>query len=86
MTTGVDEVDKRIHDLAERESECDSLFNEIKSGNGERSQQYIALRDSCKELRRGILMSAKSAGLKRERVETEIVNARKQVSSNVKQA
>jgi hypothetical protein len=77
MTTGFDEVDNRIHDLAERENECEGLFEEIKNGNGEKSLRYLALRDSCKELRKGIFKSALSAGLTRERIKTEIVKARK---------
>jgi phage FluMu gp28-like protein len=77
MTTGSDEFDSRIHDLAERENECDGLFEEIKNGNGEQSVHYITLRDSCKELRKGIFRSAMSAGLTRERINTEIEKARK---------
>jgi hypothetical protein len=76
MTTGFDEVDNRIHDLVERENECDDLFEEIKHGNGENSLRYLALRDSCKELRKGIFRSAMSAGLTRERIKTEIKEAR----------
>jgi hypothetical protein len=78
MTTGFDEFHNRIHDLAERENECDNLFEEIKNGNGEQSLRYLALRDSCKELRREIFRSAKVAGLTRERIKTEIKNARNQ--------
>jgi len=78
MTTGFDEFHNRIHDLAERENECDNLFEEIKNGNGEQSLRYLALRDSCKELRREIFRSAKVAGLTRERIKTEINNARNQ--------
>jgi hypothetical protein len=74
-----DEVDSRIHDLAERENECEGLFEEIKNGNGEKSLRYLELRDSCKELRKGIFKSAMSAGLTRERIKTEIVKARKPV-------
>ena len=76
MTTGSDEFDNRIRDLAERENECDDLFEEIKNGKGEKSLRYLALRDSCKELRKGILRSAMSAGLTRERVKTEIEKVR----------
>jgi len=79
MTTGFEEVDNRIHDLAERENECEGLFEEIKNGNGEKSLRYLALRDSCKELRKGIFRSAMSMGLTRERIKTEIVKARKPV-------
>ena len=78
MTTGFDEFHNRIHDLAERENECDDLFEEIKNGNGENSLRYLALRDSCKELRKEILRSAMSAGLTRERIKTEIKEARNQ--------
>jgi hypothetical protein len=86
MTTGFDEVDNRIHDLAERENECDGLFEEIRNGNGEKSLRYIALRDSCKELRRGIFRSAMSAGLTREKIKTEIVKARNHMTAtNAKQ-
>ena len=49
MTTGFDEFDNRILDLAERENECNGLFEEIKNGNGEESVRYLALRDSCKQ-------------------------------------
>ena len=87
MTTGFDEFHNRIHDLAERENECDGLFEEIKNGNGENSLRYFALRDSCKELRKGIFRNALSAGLTRERVKTEIKEARNQkVATKGKQA
>ena len=86
MTIGSDEFDKRIHDLAERESECDSLFEEIKKGNGEKSLRYLAVRNSCKELRKEILKNAMSAGLPKERIKTKINEARnKPTSRNVKQ-
>ena len=78
MTTGFDEFHNRIHELAERENECDDLFEEIKNGNGENSLRYLALRDACKELRKGIFRSAMSAGLTRERIKTEIKEARNQ--------
>jgi len=87
MTTGFDEFDTKIHDLAERENECDALFEEVKNGNGEKSLRYLALRDSCKELRKGIFRNALSAGLTRERVKTEIKEARNQkVATKGKQA
>jgi len=76
MTTGFDEFHNRIHALAERENECDNLFEEIKKGNGEKSLRYLALRDSCKQLRKEIFRSAKVAGLTRERIKTEIKEAR----------
>jgi hypothetical protein len=86
MTTGFDEFNSRIHDLAQRENECDDLFEEVKNGNGEKSLRYLALRDSCKELRKGIFRSALSAGLTRERIRTEIVKARNQLTAtNAKQ-
>jgi hypothetical protein len=78
MTTGFDVFHDKIHDLAELENECDDLFEEIKNGNGENSLRYLALRDSCKELRKTIFRSAMSAGLTRERIKTEIKEARKQ--------
>lgn len=78
MTTGFDEFDNSICDLAEREKECDGLFEEIKNGNGEESLRYFALRDSCKELRRGIVRSAMLAGLTRESIKKEVTEARKQ--------
>jgi len=81
MTTGFDEFDNRIHDLAERENECDGLFEEIKNGNGEKSLRYLALRDSCKELRKEIFRSAMSAGLTREKIKTEITEARSQTTA-----
>jgi hypothetical protein len=87
MTTGFDEFDNKIHDLAQRENECDGLFEEVKNGNGDKSLRYLALRDSCKELRKGIFRSALSAGLTRERIKTEIKEARKQtVATKGKQA
>jgi hypothetical protein len=81
MTTGLDDFDSRIHVLAERENECDDLFEEIKNGNGDKSLRYLELRDSCKELRKGIFRSAMSTGLTRERIKTEIEKARKNMSS-----
>jgi hypothetical protein len=81
MTTGFDEFDSRIHDLAERESECDGLFEEIRNGNGEKSLHYIPLRDSCKGLRKGIFRSAMSAGLTRAGIWTEIEEARNRVTA-----
>ena len=87
MTTGFHEFHNRIHDLAERENECDDLFEEIKNGNGEKSLRYLALRDSCKELRKTIFRSARSAGLTRERIKTEIKEARNQTTAtNSKQS
>ncbi len=77
MTTGSDEFDNRIHDLVERENECDDLFKDIKNGNGENSLRYLALRDSCKELRKGILRSARLAGLTRESINMEIKKVRR---------
>ncbi len=86
MTTGFDEFDNRIHDLAQRENECDGLFEEIRNGNGEKSLRYIALRDSCNELRREIFRSAMTAGLTRERIKAEIKKARNQTTAtNAKQ-
>jgi len=76
MTTGFDEFDSRIHDLVERENECDDLFKDIKNGNGENSLRYLALRDSCKELRKGILRSARLAGLTRESINMMIKKVR----------
>ena len=81
MTTGFDEIDNRIHDLAEQENECDGLFEEIKNGNGEKSVRYLALRDSCKELRKRIFRSALSAGLTGERIKTEIKETRNQTTA-----
>jgi len=80
MTTGFDKFDDRIHDLAQRENECDGLFEEVKSGNGEKSLRYLALRDSCKELRKEIFRGAMSAGLPRERIKIEMEKARKQLT------
>ena len=86
MTTGFDDFDNRIHDLAEREDECDGLFEEIKNGNGENSLRYFALRDSCNELKREIFRSAMTAGLTRERIKAEIMEARNQTTAtNAKQ-
>ena len=86
MTAGFDEFDNRIHDLAERENECDGLFEEIKNGDGEKSLRYLALRDSCKKLRKEIFRSAMIAGLTRERIKTEIEEARNHMTAtNAKQ-
>ncbi len=76
MTTGFDEFENRIHDLVERENECDDLFEGIKNGNGENSLRYFALRDTCKELRKEILKSAMSAGLTRESINMKIKEAK----------
>ncbi len=81
MTTGFDEFDSKIHDLAQRENECNGLFEEVKNGDGEKSLRYIALRDSCKELRKGLFRSAMSAGLTRERIRTEIEEARNRMTA-----
>ena len=86
MTTGFDEFDNRIHDLVERENECDDLFKDIKNGNGENSLRYFALRDACKELRKGIFKSAMSAGLTRESIKMEIDEVRSEtIATNAKQ-
>jgi hypothetical protein len=86
MTTGFDEFDTKILDLVERENECNGLFEEIKNGNGEKSLRYLALRDSCNELRKEIVRSAMRAGLTRERIKLEIKEARKQATAtNAKQ-
>ncbi len=76
MTKGFDEFDSKIHDLAERENECDDLFEDIKKGNGENSLRYLELRDACKELRRDILKNAMSAGLTRESINMKIMKAK----------
>ncbi len=86
MTTGIDEFHNRIHDLVERENECDDLFKDIKTGNGDNSLRYLALRDACKELRKGILRSAISAGLTRESINMKIKQARSETTAtNAKQ-
>jgi hypothetical protein len=77
MTTGFDEFGSRIHDLVERENECDDLFEEIKNGNGENSLRYLALRDACKELRKGIFRSGRLAGLTRESINMDIKKVRR---------
>ena len=87
MTTGFDEFDNRIHDLVERENQCDVLFKDIKNGNGENSLRYFALRDACKELKREIFKSAMSAGLTRENIKTKINEVRSEtIATNAKQA
>jgi len=78
LATGPDDFDSRIRDLAAREKECDSLFEEIKNGKGENSMRYLALRDSCKELRKEIFRTGMSAGLTRERIKQAVSNARSQ--------
>ncbi len=86
MTRGFDEFANRIHDLVERENECDDLFKDIKNGNGENSLRYLALRDACKELRKGIFRSAMSAGLTREGINMEIKAIRNEtIATNAKQ-
>ena len=77
MTADFDEFESRIHDLVERENECDDLFKEIKNGNGENSLRYLALRDACKEMRRGIFRNAMSTGLTRESINMEIKKVRR---------
>ena len=84
MTTGFDEFDNKIRDLAEREKECDSLFEEIKNGQGEKSLRYFELRDSCKELRKNIFKSAALAGLTRERIKKEMSEARNTPTATTK--
>ena len=79
LTTGFEDFDSKIRDLAVRESECDVLFEEIKSGKGEKSVNYLTLRDSCRELRKELFKNARSAGLTRERIKMEIKEARKGV-------
>ena len=86
MTTGFGEFDSKIHDLVERENECDDLFEDIKNGNGENALRYFALRDTCKELRKEILKSAMSAGLTRESVNMKIKEAKGvTIATNAKQ-
>jgi hypothetical protein len=86
MTTGFDEFDNRIHDLVERENDRDDLFKDIKNGNGENSLRYLALRDACKELRKGIFRSAMSAGLTRESINIEIKQVRNEtIATHAKQ-
>jgi hypothetical protein len=82
MTTGLDDFDSRIHVLAERENECNDLFEEIKNGNGDKSLRYLELRDSCKELRKDLFRCATSTGLTRETIKTEIEKARTKISSS----
>ncbi len=85
MTTDV-EFDSRIHDLVEQENECDVLFKDIKNGNGDNSLRYLTLRDACKELRKGIVRSALSAGLTRESINMKIKEARNQtIATTAKQ-
>jgi hypothetical protein len=81
MATGLADFDNRIRDLADREKECDSLFEEIRNGRGENSLRYLALRDSCKELRKEIFRAAMSAGLTRERIKQEMSKARSQTTT-----
>jgi hypothetical protein len=81
MATGSDELDNRIHDLVKRENECDDLFEDIKKGNGENSLRYLALRDACKELRKGILRSAMSAGLTRESIKMKLKEVRNETNT-----
>jgi len=79
LTTGFEEFDSKIRDLAVRENECDDLFEEVKSGKGEKSVSYLTLRDSCRAMRKELFKNARSAGLTRERIKTEIKEARKQI-------
>lgn len=82
MATGSDEFSNRIHDLVEREKECDVLFTDIKNGNGDNSLRYITLRDSCKELRKEIFRTAMSAGLTREKIETKIKEVKNETTTS----
>jgi hypothetical protein len=77
MTTGFVEFDAKISDLAQREKGCGGLFEAIKKGRGEESLHYLALRDSCKELRKEIIRIAVSAGLTREKIKKEMAIAKK---------
>ena len=86
MTTGLDDFGNRIHDLVKQENECDNLFEDVKKGNGESSLRYLALRDACKELRKGILKSAMSAGLTRESIKMKIKEVKNETNAaNTKQ-
>ena len=76
MSTGFDELDRRINELVVQEKECDDLFREVKKGNGEKSVRYITLRDACRELRKGIFRNAISAGLTRDKIKMEIQKVR----------
>jgi hypothetical protein len=67
--------------LADQERECDGLFEEIKNGRGEISLRYLALRDSCRALRKEIFRTAKSAGLTRERIKQAISEATSQTAA-----
>ncbi len=80
-TTDSHDFDDRIRDLAKRERECDGLFEEIKQGKGEESLRYLALRDSCKELRKEIIRNALTAGLTREKIKKEMAEARKRTTT-----
>lgn len=82
MTTDSHDFDDRIRDLAKRERECDGLFEEIKQGKGEESLRYLALRDSCKELRKEIIRNALTAGLTREKIKKEMAEARKRTTAD----
>jgi len=81
VATGLADFDNRIRDLADREKECASLFEEIRNGIDEKSLRYLALRDSCKELRKEIFRAAMSAGLTRERIKQEMSKARSQTTT-----
>jgi hypothetical protein len=76
-----DDFESRIRDLAYREKECESLFEEIKKGRGENSMLYLQLRESCKELRKEIFRMARSAGLTRERIRQAMSEARSQTTA-----
>lgn len=80
MTADI-EFESRIHDLIEQENECENLFKDIKNGNGDNSLRYLALRDACKELRKGIVRSALSAGLTRDSINMKIKEARNQTAA-----
>jgi hypothetical protein len=77
MTTGLDELDNRIRDLTALQKQCDGLFEEVKKGKGEESLHYLALRDSCKQMRMEIIQSGLSAGLTRDRIKKEMAEAKR---------
>jgi len=79
MTMNLDEIHSKIHDLVKLENQCACLFDAVKQGNGSKSFNYLTLRDSCKELRKGIFKGAISAGLTREKIKTEIENAKREI-------
>ena len=76
VTVDSNDFEDKIRNLTSREMECEALFEHVKKGDGEKSFQYVALRDSCVELRKDIFRTAMSLGLSHERIRQVMLEAR----------